>query len=277
MVEFCEPEIPDIYWVNNLKYKCKNCWNFYDIVIPNGDDVWKFKEIDGDEIRWLPNDGIGGYDDLKFKLAPQYSPDNMTKAQYEFFIKELNKHCEQGKTGNGFGLCVQKYNCPNCKSKDTEYLSEEVLTKPKLPWLKISCDLMNQGAERRQELFIHFEKCVKEHFDFLKSMSYSINKNTIRWSANYTSSKIEVSIDYERLSFEIDLTISLRKKMICTIDEIIASDYKRQYLFGKDERMIENSVIELKRLVLQYGQAFLSGKTKAFYDIAKTNENRIKK
>jgi hypothetical protein len=53
-----------------LTYKCENCGNVFELTFTNGYDVIKLKEINGDEIRWLPTYGKGGYLDLITKLIP---------------------------------------------------------------------------------------------------------------------------------------------------------------------------------------------------------------
>ncbi|MCL2817679.1 MAG: hypothetical protein FWD39_04760 [Clostridiales bacterium] len=143
MVKLCEPKIPGIYWFDCFTYKCKRCKSIFDVVVSNGDYIVKFEEINGSEVKWLPAYGKGGYLDLMTKLIPGYSLyDEITIAKATAFIKELNKHCEQGKTGNGFDLGSTRFECTNCNSKDIEYLSEKGLTNPDLSWLKISCDLV---------------------------------------------------------------------------------------------------------------------------------------
>jgi len=142
MVKLCEPKISGAYWVNRITYKCKKCGNVFEIIFENGNELVKFEEINGNEVRWLPTYDKGGYLDLMTKLIGYSSGDEITMAKTKAFIQELNKHCEHGKTGNGFDLSTTKFECPSCKSKDKETLKEDVLTNPKLPWLQISCDLI---------------------------------------------------------------------------------------------------------------------------------------
>jgi len=136
---------------------------------------------------------------------------------------------------------------------------------------------MNHHTDRRQELFMHFEECVKRHFAFLDDMSCSIDKSSMGWSVNYASDKIEISIYYERISYEIYLTISLMGNVSCTMDEIISSAQDRQYLYGTDENLVENSVAELSILLMQYGQAYLNVEKEAFNDIVELRKNLSKK
>ena len=148
MIRLCEPEIPKIYWVNCFTYKCKTCGNVFDSVFPNSDDIVKLCETDGDDVRWLPTYGEGGYLDLITKLLPEHSLcDEITMEKARAFIKELNKYCEQGEHGNGFGFSEKQiHECINCNSEDTVIISEKVLTSPKLRWLKISCKLIKDSS-----------------------------------------------------------------------------------------------------------------------------------
>jgi len=136
---------------------------------------------------------------------------------------------------------------------------------------------MNFKTERRNELFTHFEKCVEKHFDFLrKSMSYSIEKNTMGWCVIYASDKVKINIFYERVSFEIYLTIAINGGTYCTIDEILKEGSKRNFLFATDENTLENAVIELKALVNLYVVPLINGDQKA-YEIISENRKRHNK
>ena len=142
IMRFCYPEIPKVYWVDCFTYKCNSCGNIYDVTLPNGNDnLAKFKEKSGDEERWLPIYGRGGYVDLLNKLVPENSH-SITMEMTKMFLVELNKYCERGINGNGFDIYLSNFNCPSCNSNNTMYLSEKVLTNPKLSWLKISCHLI---------------------------------------------------------------------------------------------------------------------------------------
>ena len=135
----CEPEIPDKYWVNCFTFMCRNCDTNFDIVFPNDNYIVKFEEVGGGEVKWLPSYGRGGYIELITKLIPEHtSDDEITMAKASTFIRELNKCCEKGTSGNGYDFCRTKFECPNCNSRDLTTIEEKVLTNPKLSWLKIS-------------------------------------------------------------------------------------------------------------------------------------------
>ena len=143
MVKFCEVPKPKVYWVNRHTYQCNNCQNVFNSVFGN-DYIVKFREMDGNGERWLPIYGKGGYLDLMTKLISGHSfNDSISVAKAKMFIEELNKHCEQGDSGNGFYSDHKAvYECPNCGSRDTKILREEVLTNPNLAWLKVDCILL---------------------------------------------------------------------------------------------------------------------------------------
>ena len=137
------PEIPESYWVDCLTYRCKDCGHTFDAVVPNGDDIVKFKEIDGKEEKWLPTYGKGGYLDLLNKLLPDISSkDEITQEIASAFLSELNKHCEKNPFSNDFCFDYFTSICKSCCSKNTEYAREKRYSNPELPWLKISCKLM---------------------------------------------------------------------------------------------------------------------------------------
>ena len=142
-MKFCNPEIPEIYWVNCINYSCKDCGVTFGIAIPNGNDLIKLKEMNGNEEKWLPTYGKGGYLDLLQKLLPDFQiKHELTHKKASEFIAELNKNCEKSFNGNGYNFDYFNAVCTNCNSKNTEYVCEKGLINPVLPWLKISCGLM---------------------------------------------------------------------------------------------------------------------------------------
>lgn len=143
MIKYCIPELPEKYWVNHLTYKCESCENSFEALIPNGNDLVKFKEINGSEIRWLPTYNKGGYIDLMTRIIKEHKfndPIDMKKATH--FIAQLQGYIEKSIDGNGFELSIDKRICPKCNSKNIKTVKENVLVNPELQWLKISCDLL---------------------------------------------------------------------------------------------------------------------------------------
>ncbi|QHI73481.1 hypothetical protein [Aminipila terrae] len=143
MIKFCMPELPEKYWVNNLTYKCESCGSTFEVLIPNGNDIVKFKEINGSEIRWLPTFSKGGYIDLMTKIIEGHKlNDSIDMKKATLFISKLQGYIEKSSHGNGFELSVDKRICPQCNSENLKIIQENVLVNPELQWLKILCDLL---------------------------------------------------------------------------------------------------------------------------------------
>ena len=139
-MKYSMPEIPDLYWVDRITLRCVRCGRLYEDTIPSGNELVKFKEIGGDEERWLPTYGKGGY----LYLLKKYIPTHPTNAEIsiavaENFMTQLNKRCEQGKHGNGFEFYRKKTPECLCNSRDLETIEEVTLVNPSLLWLKVSC------------------------------------------------------------------------------------------------------------------------------------------
>ena len=136
---------------------------------------------------------------------------------------------------------------------------------------------MSDHTDRRLELFSYFEECVKKHFNFLGDMSCIIDKNTMGWIVSYVSEKVILSIYYERVSFEIYLTLNLIKPDISIYnEEILEKSEKKKFLFATNEAMVENAVIELKTLITQYCRPFLNGEIEVFENVLKERAATIK-
>jgi hypothetical protein len=128
---------------------------------------------------------------------------------------------------------------------------------------------MGMLSEKRLELFIWFEQCVKEQFCFLRDMKCRTIKTKMGWQVNYYSRKTEINIYYERISFEIYLSVLLKKlKMNCMIDEIIRPDRKRLYFSAMDKETIKKAIIELRILLVRYGFSFIEGDDCAYNSIS---------
>jgi DNA-directed RNA polymerase subunit RPC12/RpoP len=142
-MSYCLPEIPQIFWINSIDYKCILCGFEFNHLAPNGDDLIKYQEENGSEIRWLPIRGKGCYLDLLSKLIPCYNPkEPITINVVKEFNKKLRMYIEPSLTGNTFILAEGKHRCPKCNSGDLVLLKEEVLVTPKIEWIKVSCDLI---------------------------------------------------------------------------------------------------------------------------------------
>lgn len=142
-MNYCTPEIPKVYWINSIIYKCNNCQYEFEFLAANGNELVKYQEVNGNKIRWLPVYGKGGYLDLMCKLIPEFSPDReITMEIAKKFNVLLQKYIEPSASGNTFTLADYNRYCPKCNSKDLTEINGNVLTNPNVEWLKISCDLI---------------------------------------------------------------------------------------------------------------------------------------
>jgi hypothetical protein len=96
---------------------------------------------------------------------------------------------------------------------------------------------------------------------------------------SYSCENVEINIYYERVSFEIYLTVLLKGRAIsCTIDEIIqercAAGFRRQYLCAANEETVKKSVAEISCLFKKHGGDFMDGSLEAFESIGKKREER---
>jgi hypothetical protein len=145
VIDYCLPEIPCKYWVTSIKCICKSCGHSFDLLLPKGDEIIKYQECNGNEIRWLPTYGKGGYLYLMVKLIPGFSvSDDVTMQLAKEFNKKLQLHIEPSNNGKLFTLADKYITCSKCKSKSIDFGKETVLVTPNLEWLKISCELMDK-------------------------------------------------------------------------------------------------------------------------------------
>ena len=90
-MKLCMPKVPKKYWVNQLTCNCKHCGCTFDILLPNSNDIVKLIEIGGNDIRWLPTYGIGGYIDLVTKLISNHNKnDEITMQKSRIFFLSRN-------------------------------------------------------------------------------------------------------------------------------------------------------------------------------------------
>ena len=146
-MQYCLPEAPSIYWINETRYRCKACGHVFDFYTPNGNDaVVKFVECNGTEIRWLPVYGQGGYLDLFERFMPGFlaSGKQVIPSIVSQFMQKLQDHVEPSEAGNRFEISDDKAQCLRCKKHDVQMLKETVLTSPEITWLKINCELLQK-------------------------------------------------------------------------------------------------------------------------------------
>ena len=146
-MQYCLPEMPSIYWVNKIRYRCSACTFAFDFYISDGNDgVIKFVENNGTEIRWLPVHGQGGYLDLFERFMPGFlaSGKRMIPPVVSEFMQKLQIHIERSEAGNRFEISDARPQCPRCRKHDVEMLKETLLTSPEITWLKIDCELLQK-------------------------------------------------------------------------------------------------------------------------------------
>lgn len=143
MTTYCIPTIEGNYSIKKRVCKCRNCGKTFILLTPNDNDIVKFKEINGSEVRWLPTFSKGGYIDLMTKLINGHKfNDSIDMKKSKQFITKLQGYVEKTVAGNSFELSIDKMICPQCDSKEVDTLEEKILENPDLEWLKISCDLL---------------------------------------------------------------------------------------------------------------------------------------
>ncbi|MEF2969294.1 hypothetical protein V3851_26325 [Paenibacillus sp. M1] len=143
-MKYCPPEIPGIYWIKKDIYMCKSCGHEFEYFMSNGDDIVKYKEKDGYEIKWLPTYTKGGYLDLMQKLIPNFKyNDQITMRIAKEFNSKLSYYIEKSSNGKIFILDDAVVFCNRCNSKELQNVGEIILTSPQISWLKISCELLN--------------------------------------------------------------------------------------------------------------------------------------
>jgi hypothetical protein len=141
MAGFFLPDIPEVYWINMFTYKCKNCSNEFEYFLPNGNELVKYSEINGSEIRWLPSYGRFGYLDLLSKLRGFNIKDEITVKLAKEFEDKLKEYMEPSRNGNLFSISYKPI-CTNCIKSDLILVKKTVLKSPKVEWLKLSNDLL---------------------------------------------------------------------------------------------------------------------------------------
>jgi rubredoxin len=128
--------IPKTYMIRKNVYQCKVCGREFASFFSDGNDLVKFVENNGKEIRWLPTFERGGYLDLMSALVPGYKEgQNITMFDAKKFEKLFKEIQEPSKSGNYFSVAVG-CRCPDCNSDKKELISEEILDSPELEWLR---------------------------------------------------------------------------------------------------------------------------------------------
>ena len=148
-VKYCLPEaISSTYAIDRITMKCRNCsyeFKFLEAGGMGGYAIIKYQEVNGEEIRWLPTYGKGGYLYLMQKLLPDFRIENeITQQIAEEFNELLKAYTEPSTRGNLFALARFPKECPSCNSKELATLEEEILDSSDATWMKIDCSLLEE-------------------------------------------------------------------------------------------------------------------------------------
>jgi rubredoxin len=138
--EFRTPTIPKIYWVDELTYVCRNCGFTFKCLKSSGDYLVKFVEEGGEEVRWLPTYGEGGYLNLLSRLVPELDQKNeITPRISDEFQRRFQQIQERSAAGRRFVL-AEGCTCPTCAAEDVALESERTLASPAVQWMRFLFD-----------------------------------------------------------------------------------------------------------------------------------------
>ena len=140
----CYPITPKSYCINSLDYKCSICNEESTILVPHGNEIIKCKEVNGDETRWLPTYGNGGFLELLEILVPDNIQTNEVSIKIaREFERSLQPHMEKSTKGNLFTLVgLGRHKCFNCDSTELKLMKETMQVSPEVQWMGISCELI---------------------------------------------------------------------------------------------------------------------------------------
>lgn len=141
------PEVPNQYWLTQTRLRCRRCRSIFTILVPESADVVMLREEEGDQVKWLPVYGTGGYLDLLVKLVPGHqSSTEISMKTVSLFEDRLREISETSKSGRPFRLDYAHRTCPTCGSTEADEEGETVLQNPPLDWLRVLCDLVRPEA-----------------------------------------------------------------------------------------------------------------------------------
>ena len=148
-VKYWFPEaISNAYAIDIITKKCRNCSYEFSFLVAGGMggyEIVKYQEVDGDEIRWLPTYGKGGYLYLMEKLIHNFQMnDEITVQIAKQFDVLFRDHAEPSLRGKPFTLAQFPKECPSCHSKELSTLKEEALDSSDARWMKIDCSLLEE-------------------------------------------------------------------------------------------------------------------------------------
>lgn len=135
--EYNHAERPVKYWVRKIECKCNFCETIFSDELPHGNEVIKFVEVEGKEVRWLPTYGKGGYFDLLKLLVPEFDAKKkeITMSISNKFQSAFEKIQQFSANGSKFRFAIG-VSCPKCRSRDIKIVAEKILLAPPLNWMK---------------------------------------------------------------------------------------------------------------------------------------------
>lgn len=127
---------PSVYWVKKMTCQCNDCGAEFSLYLPSGNEIMKFVEEGGDDEKWLPVYGEGGYLELLEKLISGFSKEDSVSMKIAIeFEREFKRLQLPSTTGNKYSSLYENL-CTKCSSKNLLMLAEEVLESPDIDWIK---------------------------------------------------------------------------------------------------------------------------------------------
>jgi hypothetical protein len=103
---------------------------------PNGYDLVKFIVPEGDDERWLPTYGNGGYLYLMERLVPGFSREQEVSMEiYRRFEMEFSRVQVKSTTGQTF-IVSTRARCPVCGTMNLDCAGDALLDTPSLEWME---------------------------------------------------------------------------------------------------------------------------------------------
>jgi hypothetical protein len=128
--------IPKSFNIRQDFYRCRGCGVEFSSMYSDGNDLVKFLEDGGQEVRWLPTFEEGGYLDLLERLVKGYDKSQQITMQIaKSFESEFKKIVQLSEAGKTFSVAIG-CRCPNCLADNSETVEEKVLNSPQLEWIK---------------------------------------------------------------------------------------------------------------------------------------------
>jgi DNA-directed RNA polymerase subunit RPC12/RpoP len=136
-VRYADISIPGSYWIAVTHYRCAACGSKFEWRWPEGGEIVKFVELGGDEERYLPTFGEGGYFWLLERLVRGYSTQSeISVTVAREFRRAFAGIQELSPRGQEFVVDDRAPRCPNCGDTHVEVVSSIVERNPSVGWLR---------------------------------------------------------------------------------------------------------------------------------------------